>query len=209
MNTFLRRFITASVLTLSPLLSVAQSIMCGLGPPPGTPEFERSTKRIEDQRKRLGFLLVCDGNMDRYRFESQIAEDSVVRRKLAFEPRSLDGTRFSELQFLGSIADGFLDKGAVMYRRVFRGTDGEIITIQEFSLQDGAHVNTGRDDGFQRVRGADAQLTVVQATSGKGFSQLTWPEDSSYFEVTIDRGVDEGRSRARLIGLAQSLPTGR
>nr|AWD72199.1 hypothetical protein pH1NP1_p022 [Polaromonas sp. H1N] len=206
MTALLRRVITGSAFVLIPHLCAAQHVVCGLGPPPGSSDFDSWSAKTEQQRQSLGYLLVCESFLDRYRYEAQIAGDTAVRRKLAFEPHGLDGSLFNSLEFLGSIADGFGDRGAAMYRRVFRGTEGEIITLQEFSLQGGASVRTTRDDGHLRLRGTDAQLSIVQAASGKGFAQLTWQEDSTYFEATIDRGLDSGRSKERLVATAASLP---
>ncbi len=204
-----RRLFVGAAFALVHHLGAAQHVMCGLGPPPGSPDFDGWETKTERQRQRLGYLLVCDGNLDRYRFADKVADDKSVRKRLAFEPRDLDGSTFGTLQFLGSIADGFGDRGAAMYRRVFRGTDGEVITLLEFSLRDGATVSTTRNDGLLRLGNTDAQLTIVQATSGKGFAELAWQENSSYFEVTIDRGAENGRSKERLIGFAESLSTRR
>jgi hypothetical protein len=206
MIALLRRVLTGSAFVLIPHLCAAQYVVCGLGPPPGSSDFDSWSAKTEQQRQSLGYLLVCESFLDRYGYEAQIAGDTVVRRKLAFEPHGLSGSLFNGMQFLGSIADSFGDRGAAMYRRVFRGTEGEIITLQEFSLQGGASVRAMRDDGHMRLRGTDAQLSIVQAASGKGFAQLTWQEDSTYFELTIDRGLDGGRSKERLVGIAESLP---
>jgi hypothetical protein len=209
MNAFFRQLFVGSALALVHHLGAAQYVMCGLGPPPGSRDFDSWDKKIEQQRQRLGYILVCNSNLDRYRFENQVAEDKAVRKRLAFQPRDLGGSPFGKFQFLGSIADGFGDRGASMYRRVFRGPDGEVITLFEFSLRDGAAVSTMRNDGRLRIRNTDAQLTIVQATSGKGFAQLAWEEDSTYLEITIDRGADDGRSKERLIRFAESLPPSR
>ncbi len=206
MNPFLRRLTLGTAIMLAHHFCAAQQVMCGIGQAPGSPGFDDWNKKIEQQRRDLGYLLVCDSNMERYRYENQIAEDNAVRRRLAFAPRDLDGSAFGKMQFLGSLADGFGDRGAAMYRRVFKGPDGEVITLLEFALRDGAGVTRMRTDGLLPVRGAEAQLTIVQTTSGKGSTDLAWQEDATYIEVTIDRGADNGRSTERLIRLAESLP---
>jgi hypothetical protein len=205
-NALLRQLLVGSAFVLCHHLSAAQYVVCGLGPPPGSPDFVNWTTTTEQQRRNLGYLLICDKNLDRYQFQDQIAEDKDVRRRLAFIPRDLNGSAFSKIQFLSSIADGFGDRGAAMYRRVFRGLGGEVITLLEFSLRGGASIRFTRDDGRLRIRNTDAQLTVVQATSGKGFAELAWQENSIHFEVTINRGADNGHSKERLIGFAESLP---
>jgi hypothetical protein len=207
MTVTVRNVIAGLTLAFTAHTCIAQHVMCGLGLPPGSVGYEEWSAKTERQRQTLGYLLVCDANLERYRFDAQTKIDRSVRSELAFEPHSLGGSLFNEMLFLGSIADGFGDKGAAMYRRVFRGAHREIVTLQEMSLRDGASVRNMRDDGFLRLRGTDAQLTTVQTKSGKGFTQLAWQEDSTYFEVTIDLGVDGGRSKERMIELAQSLPT--
>lgn len=205
MNAFLRQVALGAAIVLAHHLCAAQQAMCGIGQPPGSPGFDDWNKKVEQQRRDLGYLLVCDSNFEQYRFEDQIAEDNTVRR-LAFAPRDLDGSAFGKMQFLGSLADGFGDRGAAMYRRVFKGPDGEVITLLEFSLRNDAGVTRMRNDGLLRIRDAEAQLTIVQATSGKGITLLAWQEDATYIEVTIDRGADDGRSKEHLIRLAESLP---
>lgn len=93
-----------------------------------------------------------------------------------------------------------------MYRRVFRGAQGEVLTLQEFSLYGGASVRSWRKDGILKVAGIDAQLTVLQVTPVNGVSMLAWQDGPVYYEVTVNRGADNERSKQRLIALAESLP---
>lgn len=206
MKTIYARVFVSTAFALAHQLCAAQLVMCGLGPPPGSKDYESWSSKVEQQRSQLGYLLICEKNLDRYRFEDQAKDDKAVIRKLSFRPRSLDGSAFMAFRLLGSIADNFGDTGASMYRRVYRGAEGELITLQEFSLENGGGVTRHRKDGLIRIRNAVAQLTVIQTPSGKGHSELSWEEGSSYIEITIDRGADAGRTRARLIALAESLP---
>lgn len=194
------------VLALVHQFCAAQLVMCGMGPPPGSPDFDGWNAKIEQQRQELGYLLVCDEQLERYRYEAQVASDKAVIPKLSFTPRALDGSGFSKLEFLGSIADGFGDRGASMYRRVFRGAEGEVLTLQEFSQNGGERVRWWRKDGILKVAGIDAQLTVLQVTPVNGVSMLAWQDGPVYYEVTVNRGADNERSKQRLIALAESLP---
>ncbi|MES2047169.1 MAG: hypothetical protein V4447_02130 [Pseudomonadota bacterium] len=200
------RVLASTAFALVHQLSAAQLVVCGLGPLPGSNGFESWNNKVELQRSQLGYLSICEQNLDRYRFEDKAKDDKAVIQKLSFIPHGLDGSVFKSFRFLGSIADGFSDKGASMYRRVYRGAGGELITLQELSLRDGAGVTWNRRDGMIRIRNSDALLTIVQAPSGKGHSELSWKEGSTYFEITIDRGVNAGRTKARLIVMAESLP---
>jgi hypothetical protein len=58
----------------------------------------------------------------------------------------------------------------------------------------------------ERINGLPACLVVMQASSGKAVSSLTWKEGRRSYDLWMDANVTVGQLRPQLFALAASLP---
>lgn len=168
-------FATVAVLTLSPT-AVAQSerVFCGLGPPPGSANFEQHERLQDQQRRALGYVLVCESDLRRFDYASNAESLDRAIRRLAFAPVSLDSTPFRGFRALGGMPDHFGDEGASALHRTFRSPLGYEVDLFEWDMSvAGGQIKNRADLQTEQVNGAPAQLTVVQAPSGKAVSVLS------------------------------------
>lgn len=179
---------------------------CGLGPPPGSPQFAESEARQADEVKRTGFQSVCEGNLERYDIASGLRPLAVATAGLAFKPVDLANTPFAHFQSLGGAAESV---GAVRSRlyRSFRTADGHIVTLFEDDMSaDGSRVFRAPQDEPESINGLPARLVILQAGSGKAVSVLSWTEGRREYELWMNANVSAGPLRPQLFALAAALP---
>ena len=191
---FLSRIATlvlaVAALASAPTGGQEREVHCGLGPPPGASNYVEHERKQAKQRAELGYLLTCADNLRRYDYLARANRLEGVLPRLAFKPVSLDATPFSQLQAAGGSADYFVDGRAAGMHRTFRSSAGRIIDLLEWDMSvSGGSVTSQQSLQTERVNDSPAQLTVVQTTSGKAVSILSWVEGRRYYELSIDTNV--------------------
>jgi hypothetical protein len=177
---------------------------CGLGLPPGAPGFAEAEARREAEVRKNGFLRVCEANLERY--EISFSPMSLATKGLAFQPVDLTRTPFAQFESLGGMAEGVNDTKSRLYRG-FRMPDGHTLTLFEHDMSaDGSRIWRNPKDEPERINGLPARMVVLQAGSGKAFSNLSWLEGRRYFELWIDANVATAPLREHLFALAGALP---
>lgn len=178
--------------------------LCGLGLPPGSPGFAEGEARAEAEARMYGFLRVCDANLSRYDISFSSLESAMLG--LAFEPVQLSQTGFSQFRSLGAQAEVVDEIRSRLYRG-FRMPDGHTVTLLEHDMSaDGAHSSRDPNDELERINGLPARLVILQSSSGKAISHLSWTEGRRNYELWIDANVARHPLRVTLFALAASLP---
>jgi hypothetical protein len=179
---------------------------CGMGPPPGSPDFAQHKARQAAQAQRNGYLRVCDANLERYDIASSLQPLDRVTRGLAFAPAELAGTPFAKLASLGGMTEGVSGVKSRLYRR-FRLSEGRTVTLFEHDMKaDGSTMFRDPKDEPERIDGMPARLMVMQAGSGQAVSVLSWQQGGRYYEIWIDANVTLQHLRPQLFAMAASLP---
>lgn len=179
---------------------------CGLGVPPGSPTFAASEARQAQQVQREGFLRVCEPDLARYDIPAGLKPLGRVVGGLAFRPVELKGTPFATLTDLGGVAESVSDVKSRLYR-VFRLSNGRTVTLFEHDMSaDGSRSYRNPKDEPERINGRPARLVVMQASSGKAVSTLSWKEGRRNYELWMDANVMHDGLRPQLFALAASLP---
>jgi hypothetical protein len=180
-------------------------VRCGLGPPPGDPDFAAyQARRWQDMAER-GYELVCDADLQRYDIPWKM--HSLGGLHLAFEPVDLSHTPFAALEDKGNQVETVVGKRARLYRR-FGLPDGHVVVLSEHDLS-ADHLHTWRDpkDEPERVGKLRARLVVLQTPSGRALSDLSWLEGRRDYELWVDANAGVDRAlRQRMLALAASLP---
>jgi hypothetical protein len=188
-------------------LTEAARVSCGLGPPPGSAGFVEHERAEDQQRRTLGYVRVCDANLRRFDYASTAEPLAVATRRLAFTPISLESTPFKDFEALGGRPDVFGDSGATALHRTFRTRQGHIVDLREWDMSiGGGQIFPRADLQSERVNGTPAQLTVLQAPSGKAVSLLYWVDGRRSYELSISVNVRTSSLSPALIQLANSIP---
>ena len=184
-----------------------KEVFCGLGPPPGSSTFVEHQRRQNEQRKALGYLLVCNDALRQYDYASLVRPLDQATKNLAFTPVKLESTPFSRLQLLGAIPDHFGDAGPSALHRTFRSTSGDVIDLFEsVTTGEGSVVFHNPANLTKRINGLPAQLVILQAPSGRAVSILSWVEGNRAYELSINTNANLQDSSPSLLVLAQSIP---
>jgi hypothetical protein len=189
-------------------LPLAQTPSCGLGPPPGSAAFARHEQAQDEQRRSLGYVLVCEENLRRFDYASMAKPLNEAARRLAFTPVPLDSTPFKDFEALGGRPDIVVgDAGPAALHRTFRTPRGHIVDLREWDMSVGGGQIMARTDlQTEQVNGTPAQLTVLQAPSGKAVSLLRWIEGRRSYELSISANVKTSSLSPTLLQLANSIP---
>ena len=191
----------------SPAFS-ATEIFCGMGPPPGTATFAQYNSRQETQRVSLGYVLVCEATLDRFRFSDHARPQVQSRRKVAFVTTDLSNTIFSALESIGVISDHFSDAGALSLRQVFKTRDGSTVSAFEWDMAAaGGSVRWPSEGEKISVLGNAARRTTLRTTSGKTYSSLAWTAGGRYLEVSMSSDFIREDENQLLLGFAEALET--
>jgi hypothetical protein len=184
----------------------AEAVACGLGPPPGSPEFADFNARKAAEEKRNGFSLACEANLARFDVASKFIPLASATKDLAFLPVELAGTPFARLESLGGIGESVGGVKSRLYRG-FRTAEGHTVTLFEHDMSaDGSSMYRNPADEPEKVNGLPARLVVLQASSGKAVSVLGWKERRRYVELWMDVNAARGPLHAQLFALAGALP---
>jgi len=180
-------------------------VACGLDPPPNAPDFAAYQARRRHEMAARGYELVCDADLDRYDIPWKRRPLSAAR--LAFEPIDLAHTSFAALEHKGNQVETIGDTRSRLYRR-FGLPDGRIVVLSEHDMSaDHSHRWRDPNDEPERIGKLPARLVVLQTTSGRAVSDLTWMEGRRDYELWVDANAGVDRAlRARMFALAASLP---
>jgi hypothetical protein len=182
-------------------------VFCGLGPPPGSAAFEDHERLQDQQRRALGYVLVCEGDLRRFDYASRAEPLEKATRRLAFTPVPLESTPFQGFRALGGRPDHFGQSGPSALHRTFRTPQGNFVDLFEWDMSvAGGQVMVRADLQTDHVNGAPAQLIVVQAPSARAVSILSWTEGRRRYELSIDANVRTSNVSPTLMQLASSLP---
>ena len=189
-------------------LALAQTLFCGLGPPPGSPGFAQHEQAQDQQRRTLGYVLVCDENLRRFDYASMAKPLKEAAGRLAFTPVPLDSTPFKDFVALGGMPDMFMGAaGPAALHRTFRTPQGHIVDLFEWDMSvAGGQITARADLQTEQVNGTPAQIIVLQAPSGKAVSILSWIEGRRRYELSISANVKTSRLSPTLVQLASSIP---
>jgi hypothetical protein len=205
----LARFFAIAVACFHPPFSLAGTgtdEACGMGPPPGSPDFAAAKARLAAEAKRNGYVRVCEANLARYDIASSLQSVERAMAGLAFKPVALAGTPFAKLAGAGGMAESVSGVKSRLYRR-FRLSNGTTVTLFEHDMSaDGSHGYRDPADEPERINGLPARLLVIQAGSGKAVSVLSWTEGRRYYEIWMDANVVLDKLRPQLFALAAALP---
>ena len=191
------------------LLAVAGSavaIACGSIVRTGVRDYQCSVERSRHEAgvRKDGVERVCATDLDRY----DISFHSLARatRKLAFTPVDLTHTPFAQFESLGGQAESVTDVRSRLYRG-FLMPDGHQVTLFEHDMSaDGSRSWRDPKDEPERINGLPARLVIMEASSGKAVSVLSWFEGRRGYQLWIDANVVRVPLRDRLFALAASLP---
>lgn len=196
------------ILALSPMaLAQSERPFCGLGPPPGSASFEQHERAQDQQRSALGYVRVCEDDLRRFDYASRARSMDRATARLNFTPVSLQSTPFEGFRALGGMPDHFGDGGASALHRTFKSPQGHIVDLFEWDMSvSGGQVKKRADLQTEQVNGAPAQLIVIQASSGKAVSILSWVEGRRHYELSVDVNVKTSTISPTLFQLASSIP---
>jgi hypothetical protein len=181
-------------------------VACGLGLPPDSPGFAEFEARKAAEAERNGFLRVCESDLARYEIAAGLKPLDQVMPRLAFGPVALAGTPFAALASLGGMAEAGGSIKSRLYRS-FRLANGRTVTLFEHDMSaDGSQSYRNPKDEPERINGLPARLVVMQASSGKAVSTLSWKEGRRNYELWMDANVTLEHLRPQLFALAASLP---
>ncbi len=193
--------VSASAIPASASLEDAS---CGLGLPPDAPGFARQQEQRVAEEKKNGFRRVCETDLERYSVHFQPMADA--RIGLAFEPVDLSRSRFARLESVGASPEAVGGTVSRFYRG-FRTPEGQVLTLFEHDMSaDSTSIGRDPKDEPERINGLPARLIVLQATSGKAVSVLSWLQGRRYLELWLEANAARDPLRRRLFELAASLP---
>jgi hypothetical protein len=197
----------ALVVVVSDIAHAEEEVFCGLGPPPGSPEFAAYRQRQDRQRAALGYQVVCERKLTRFDYAAQVRPMAEVSRRLAFNPVPLDSTPFATYTLLGGIPDHGGDHGSTALHRTFRTPDGRMVDLFEWDMSvDHGDVYSRKDLQTERVNDFPAQLIAMQTPSGKAASILMWVANRRSYELTVNENIGTKTSRPSIAELAASIP---
>ncbi len=177
---------------------------CGLGPPPGHPDYAAYVASQEQEVRVNGYRRVCADNLKRY--DIPLTALNRVLATLDFAPVDLARTPFAQYQSLGAMAEGINDIRSRLYRG-FHLPDGRTLILFEHDMSaDGSRMHRDPQWENERVKGMPARLMVLQAETGKAVSHVSWRDGRRSYELWIDANVAGTPMRAQLLALAASLP---
>jgi hypothetical protein len=177
---------------------------CGLGLPPNAAGFAQQEEQRASEAKKNGFLHVCEANLQRY--SVTFVPMAAATRGLDFDPVDLRSTPFAKLESLGGRSETVADAESRLYRG-FRNPEGQALTLFEHDMSaDGSNMWRDPKDEPERVNGLPARLIVLQASSGRAVSVLSWLQGRRYYEIWLEANAARNPMRARLFDLANSLP---
>jgi len=189
---------------------IAVAIACGSIVRTGVRDYQCSVDRSRHAAThaadtlRNGFERVCEGDLDRF----DIAFQSLAKatRKLAFPPVDLTHTPFAQFESLGGRAESVNDVPSRLYRG-FRMPDGHQVTLFEHDMSaDGSRSWRDPKDEPERINGLPARLVILETSSGKAVSVLSWFEGRRGYQLWVDANVVRVPLRDRLFALAAALP---
>jgi len=185
---------------------IAVLIACGSIVRTGVRDYQCSVERSghETGMQKDGVERVCAIDLDRY----DIGFQSLARatRKLAFPPVDLTHTPFAQFESLGGRAEYVNDIPSRLYRG-FRMPDGHQVTLFEHDMSaDGSRSWRDPKDEPERINGLPARLVILETSSGKAVSVLSWFEGRRGYQLWVDANVVRVPLRDRLFALAVSLP---
>jgi hypothetical protein len=188
--------------------AASDQVSCGLGPPPGSPQFEEHEQLQDRQRASLGYVLLCSESLGRFDYAARVEPLDKATAHLAFTPVSLGATPFAALEALGGWQDYFgSPDGAAGLHRTFRTPQGYIVDLREWDMSvGGGQVMVRADLQTEQVNGNLAQLTVVQAPSGKAVSLLLWVEGRRSYELSTNANVKTTDVSPTIFELATAIP---
>jgi hypothetical protein len=161
-----------------------------------------ATHAAETQKN--GFERVCEGDLARY--DVSLLPNAIAARNLAFTPVDLSHTPFAQLENLGSRAETVVDVRSRLYRG-FRMPDGHRLVLFEQDMSaDGSSSWRDPKDEPERINGHAARLVVMEDTSGKAVSLLSWMEGRRDYQLWIDANIARVPLRGQLFALAASIP---
>lgn len=185
---------------------IAVAIACGAIVRTGVREYRCSVDRSRHAVDTLtnGVERVCAADLDR--FDIAFQSLATATRKLAFTPVDLTHTPFAQLESLGGRAESVGDVPSRLYRG-FRLPDGHRVTLFEHDMSaDGSRSWRDPKDEPERINGLPARLVVLEDSSGKAVSLLSWFEGRRGYQLWVDANVVRVPLRERLFALAASLP---
>ena len=151
-----------------------------------------------------GFISVCEKNLEPFELSSH-----PISRWLSktpdFAPISILATPFAEYAAAGTWSESTNGIPSRLYRG-FRTLDGLQVILMEHELSaDGSRVTFPREADDEKVHGAVAKLTVMQAASGKAVSLLSWEEGSRLYTISVNININQTERKQWLLALATSL----
>jgi hypothetical protein len=156
------------------------------------------------EAQKNGFERVCEGDLARY--DVSLLPNAIAARNLAFTPVDLSHTPFAQLENLGSRAETVVDVRSRLYRG-FRMPDGHRLVLFEQDMSaDGSSSWRDPKDEPERINGHAARLVVMEDTSGKAVSLLSWMEGRRDYQLWIDANIARVPLRGQLFALAASIP---
>jgi hypothetical protein len=185
---------------------VAVAIACGSVVRTGVREYQCSADRSRHAAgtRTDGVEHVCAIDLDRYDISFQSLAKAT--RKLAFTPVDLTHTPFAQFESLGGRAESVIDVPSRLYRG-FLMPDGHQVTLLEHDMSaDGSRSWRDPKDEPERINGLPARLVVMETSSDKAVSLLSWFEGRRGYQLWIDANVVRVPLRDRLFALAASLP---
>lgn len=182
---------------------------CGLGPPPGTPEFATEQARQAVELASRGYFLVCEANLARFDISTSLQAPGVAMKRLAFAPVDLSATAFARLRLLGAATErpASRRKGDTMLYRSFDMGNGRTITLSEVDMSvEGIQTFRRPEDEPERINGLPARLAIFQTESGRAISFLSWKEGRRDLALWTNTNVALDNSRSELFALANAIP---
>lgn len=197
--------VAACGFALLPLAKTSEKVMCGLGPPPGSDTAGEFDAAYSSEVQRVGYTTVCEGNLERYQIGAELRPMKEVAPELQFRPVELAGTPFNSFAHLGALAESVSKVNSRLYRS-FKMHDGHTVTLFEHDMSaDGSHSYRHPKDEPERVNDFPARLVVMQASSGKAVSIISWTEGRRGYELWMDANVIREKKRSQFLALAATL----
>lgn len=195
--------VIAGALSFAPT-GLAEDVACGLGLPPGAPGFAQEKAQRAAEENRNGFRRVCEANLDRYSVTFMPMVTATAG--LDFTPVDLGKTPFAPLKALGGRQEKISDTASRLYRG-FKIPSGQTLTLFEHDMSaDGGRVWRDPKDEPELVNGLPAKLVVMEASSGRAISVLSWIQGRRYYEIWLEANAARNPLRATLFSYASSLP---
>ncbi len=200
-------FIATSAWT--PAATQASEEFCGLGPPPGSRSFDNYHTRRNAQVSAHGYVLVCDRDLDRYRFDRSVESLDKALSKVRFNVTKIDATPFSAMKPLGAITDHFYNGKASSLRRVYaEWATNRIVTAFEWDMEgSGGSMRWLSTVGKTAVLGMEAREVNLKTRSGQSYTAINWVQSGRQMEVSVysNRPLGTESNATAVTEIAQSF----